>query len=99
MTKNLSMWRRMHGNADMASCHEVGRSLQNYLDGHTDELSARRIGHHLERCRRCGMEADAYTAIKTALGRQRQVLDPAAVSRLRDFGTRLLDHDPPLLDG
>jgi hypothetical protein len=45
------------------------------------------------------MEADAHAAIKTALSRQRQVLDPAAVSRLRDFGARLLDHDPPLLDG
>lgn len=98
MSRNLSLWRRMRGAADMASCREVGRNLQTYLDGHADELSARRIAHHLERCRRCGMEADAYTAIKTALGNQRQALDSAAVSRLRDFGSRLLDDDPPLLD-
>ena len=98
MNKNLSLWRRMHGDADIASCRQVGRNLQTYLDGHADELSARRIAHHLERCRRCGMEADAYTAIKAALSRQRQALDPATVRRLRDFGTRLLDN-PPLLNG
>ena len=95
MSKNLSLWRRMRGSADMASCREVGLGLQAYLDGHTDELTARRIAHHLERCRRCGMEAETYTAIKSALGRQRQALDPAAVARLRDFGAHLAD-EPPL---
>ncbi|MGH3264491.1 MAG: anti-sigma factor family protein [Trebonia sp.] len=98
MSKNLSMWRRMRGSADMASCREVGRGLQAYLDGHTDELTARRIARHLERCRRCGMEADIYAAIKTALVRQRHALDPAAVARLRDFGAHLLN-DPPTVGG
>ncbi len=97
MSKNLSLWRRMHGNADIASCREVGRCLQAYLDGHVDEVSARRIAHHLEQCRRCGMEADAYAAIKAALGNQRGHLDRQSLTRLRDFGTHLLD-DPPLSD-
>lgn len=94
MSKNLSVWRRMFGSADTASCREVGLKLQAYLDGQSDELTARRIAHHLERCLRCGMEAEAYTAIKTALGGQRRLLDPDAVARLRDYGARLV-HDLP----
>lgn len=94
MSKDLSLWRRMRGSANLANCREVGRGLQSYLDGHTDELTARRIAHHLERCRRCGMEAEIYAAIKTALTRQRQPVDQQAVARLRDFGARLLDGPP-----
>jgi anti-sigma factor RsiW len=93
---NLSMWRRMRGSAEIASCREVGQLLQSYLDGEVDELAAYRITRHLELCRRCGMEASTYAEIKASLARNGahapHHLD--AVIRLREFGQRLVD-DPP----
>lgn len=79
------------------NCMQVGRRLQRYLDGDIDEVTARRIMRHLEDCRRCGMEAAAYTAIKASLARRGEV--PAdAVTRLREFGERLLREGPPAED-
>ncbi len=52
------------------NCMQVGRRLQRYLDGDLDDLAARRIMRHLEDCRRCGMEATAYTEIKASLARR-----------------------------
>ena len=93
--RQLSMWVRMRGTPDVASCREVARALQSYLDGEVDELTARRVGRHLERCRRCGLEAQTYAEIKQALSRRGPgVVDPAAVERLRAFGDQLLDADP-----
>lgn len=90
-----SWWLRMRGSREVASCLEVGRVLQSYLDGHVDELTARRVARHLELCRRCGLEAETYTEIKNALSRRGRVdLDPGAVARLRDFGAQLLEQDP-----
>ncbi len=95
MTRTLSMWRRMRGSAEIASCREVGNVLQTYLDGELDELAARRITRHLALCRRCGMEASAYAEIKASLARNgKHGIDPAAVDRLRDFGQRLIDDGP-----
>jgi anti-sigma factor RsiW len=54
----------------MVECLRVSRVLQSYLDGVVDEVTARRVARHLERCRRCGAEADTYSAIKAALARQ-----------------------------
>ena len=79
------------------NCHQVGRRLQRYLDGELDELTARRIMRHLEDCRRCGLEAAAYTAIKASLSRRGGVPDEA-VARLREFGERLLREGPPSED-
>ncbi len=92
MNGNLSMWRRMRGSAEIASCREVGHVLQSYLDGELDELAAHRITRHLALCRRCGMEASTYAEIKASLARNRtQGIDRAAVGRLREFGQRLID--------
>lgn len=77
-----------------ATCAEVIRVLQGYLDGHADELTARRVRRHLERCRRCGLEADTYQAIKVALTRRSHRVDPRALQRLRAFGERLADQGP-----
>ena len=41
-------------------CHEVGALLQHYLDDELDERRAAGIAAHLEDCRRCGLEAEAY---------------------------------------
>lgn len=42
---------------EMARCLRTSRVLQAYLDGETDERTARRVAHHLEDCRRCGLQA------------------------------------------
>jgi anti-sigma factor RsiW len=67
------------------------RVLQSYLDGQTDEVTAQRVGRHLEACRRCGLQAATYREIKAALARQAPHVDPETVARLRAFGTNLAD--------
>lgn len=68
MTDNLPMRRRMFGGPDVTSCLRTRRELQRYLDGEThDPGLAARIARHLDACRACGLEADTYRAIKTAL--------------------------------
>ncbi len=95
MTGKLSLWRRIHGSAEIANCGEVGRVLQTYLDGELDQFAARRITRHLDLCRRCGMEASTYTEIKASLAlRTKSAVDPAAVTRLRTFGQQLIDTNP-----
>lgn len=92
MTGRLSMWRRLRGSADIASCREVGHVLQTYLDGELDELAAARITRHLKLCRRCGMEATTYAEIKASLSRRgTRHVDPTAVDRLRAFGEELIE--------
>ncbi len=78
------------------NCKQVGRRLQSYLDGDLDDLTARRIIRHLEDCRRCGLEAAAYSEIKASLARRAHDVPNDAVTRLRAFGQRLaLDGPPP----
>ena len=50
-------------------CMAVARVLQAYLDGEVDQDTARRVGAHLDVCRRCGMTAHTYRAIKDSLAR------------------------------
>jgi anti-sigma factor RsiW len=71
------------------SCAEVAEALQSYLDTEIDDLVARRVAQHLEMCRRCGLEADTYRAIKDAVARRAMPVDPYAMDRLRAFGARL----------
>lgn len=89
----LSWWRRMRGKREIASCMEVARALQAYLDGEVDTVTARRVARHLEICRRCGLEAQTYLAIKDTLARGGRDVDPAAVARLRAFGAHLIEVD------
>jgi anti-sigma factor RsiW len=77
------------------NCRQVGRLLQRYLDREVDDLTARRIMRHLEDCRRCGLEAAAYTQIKASLARRGGTVPDDAVERLREFGERLLREGPP----
>lgn len=78
----------------MLTCRAVGKALQAYLDGEADELTVQRIDHHLEACRRCGMDVAVYTDIKQALHRSGQRLDREAVERLRSYGDRLIGGRP-----
>lgn len=70
-------------------CEEVASLLQGHLDGELDELRARIVARHLEDCRRCGLEADTYAAIKASLRRGAPPPPQAAVKRLHDFVQRL----------
>ena len=81
------------------NCMQVGRALQADLDDEIDDLTARRIAAHLEDCRRCGMEAEAYTELKKALTRRAARVDADPIDRLREFSRRLADGDlPPEVD-
>lgn len=73
----------------MMMCRRVGERLQAYLDGEVDDLTTRRIAHHLEDCRRCGMELAVYTQIKASLQRRIGELDAEVVERLRSFSEQL----------
>lgn len=77
---------------------QVARVLQYYLDGETDEVTARRVAAHLESCRRCGLNASVYREIRGALAR-RETPDPEALDRLRAFGTSLLTDPAAGTDG
>lgn len=90
------MRRRLTRRSDRPlSCRQVGKLLQRYLDNAVDELTARRIAHHLEDCRRCGLEADTYLAIKASLARRDPTLPADAVHRLHDFGAQLAAGEGP----
>jgi anti-sigma factor RsiW len=78
----------------MASCMQVMGVLQAYLDGQTDQMTARRVANHLDACRRCGLEAATYREIKAALSRAGAPLDASAVERIRSFAVHL-SHEPP----
>ena len=55
------------GRLTRSECARVARVLQSYLDGEVDPPTAAMVTAHLEFCRRCGLEASTYRAIKTAM--------------------------------
>jgi anti-sigma factor RsiW len=73
---------------------QVMQVLHSYLDGHADEVTARRVAHHLDACRRCGLEAATYWEIKASLSRRAAPPDQTAVQRLRAFGNALASGSP-----
>jgi anti-sigma factor (TIGR02949 family) len=94
----MRSWVRRRGDGE-ASCAEVARVLQRYLDGHVDDLTAQRVRRHLEHCRRCGLESATYEAIKEAIARRARDVDRATLDRLRDFGERLAAEGPEEEEG
>ncbi|MER6632604.1 anti-sigma factor [Streptomyces sp. NPDC000987] len=81
----MSIWGKRGRSADRrTACTQAARALQAYLDGETDEATARRVAAHLENCHRCGPDAETYRRIKDALARRPEP-DPDAVERLREF--------------
>lgn len=83
-------------------CRQVAKVLQSYLDGELDPITAHRVHEHLEECRRCGLDARTYQAIKAAIpvahtGVHTVDVDPQAVERLRSFAQALGsgEHDEP----
>lgn len=80
---------RLIGTRKQMSCHQVGQVLQSYLDDVLDDDVARKVSAHLEDCRRCGLEAETYEALKASLHRGPAGLADEPVTRLREFGQRL----------
>jgi len=78
-----------------ASCVRVARTLQRYLDGDLDEATRGRIAAHLGLCRRCGLDEQAYRAIKDSLARHGAVLPAEALERLRAFAAEIAADGPP----
>jgi anti-sigma factor RsiW len=70
-------------------CSEVGRLLQAYLDRELEEQVLDAIARHLEDCRRCGLEVEAYDGIKRALRRGGMTNEDASLLRLRSFAADL----------
>ncbi len=84
-------FRHRHGAVD---CDEVGRVLHAYLDGELDGDRLGLLAAHLEACRHCGLDAEAYNQIKGALTtRGDRRVDTEAIDRLRMFGLSLT-HGP-----
>lgn len=84
--------RRVRPNAP-ANCREVAIYLHAYLDGELDDRAVARVAAHLEVCRRCGLEATTYHALKRALVR-RSAPPPDALSRLHHFAEQLATQGP-----
>lgn len=80
---------------EMARCVRTARVLQRYLDGETDETTARRVAEHLESCRRCGLQARTYNAIKRSLRSGVGEVDDLTLHRLHAFTRSLADRDGP----
>ncbi len=82
----------IHSMLSRSGCLRVTRVLQAYLDGEVDEATSAMVATHLEECRRCGLEASTYRAIKVAIteaGPDVAPVDANAVERLRRFAEDL----------
>jgi anti-sigma factor RsiW len=74
---------------DMLECRRIKPLLQSYLDGELDEGDAVRVSRHLDACRRCGLAADTFRAIKVGISRLVEEPDREAVERLEQFVQQL----------
>lgn len=94
-----SVFNRAAGNHGPGSigCTRTLLKLQSYLDGDLDEATARKILRHIDACERCGLRAEAYTAVKAALARRREAeageVGPM-VGRLQAFASDLVSNPP-----
>lgn len=77
-----------------SECHQVAKVLQSYLDGEVEAETSSMVAAHLETCRKCGLEASTYQAIKSAIAAgtpDSSEPEPEAVERLRMFAEGLSD--------
>ncbi len=79
--------------SEMTACFRTSRVLQRYLDGEADDLTAARVAEHLEQCRRCGLQARTYQAIKQSLRSGSRDVEDLALRRLRAFSRSMADPD------
>lgn len=72
------------------SCRAVGRLVQAYLDDEIADDRGGLIAAHLDRCRRCGRDANGYRRLKARLSRLAPPLAPRELERLRAFAEDLV---------
>lgn len=72
------------------SCDDVLEVLQSYLDGETEAKVARRVAVHLHKSANCEPESAIYIRIKETLHYTSCDVDPTVLSRLEQFGQRLV---------
>jgi anti-sigma factor RsiW len=70
-------------------CRAVGKLLQAYLDAEMPDTSALLVADHLDDCRRCGLEAEAYRWLISSLTSLAETDDPERLARLRSFADEL----------
>jgi len=87
---------RIIGTRRQLSCHQVAEMLQSYLDDELGDDAAHKVAAHLDDCRRCGLEAETYEALRQSLHRGPSALADEPVARLREFGERLAQGDVDL---
>ncbi len=60
----------------------MARLVQTYLDGELDLGKAEAVASHLERCERCGPDAELLEAVRHALAGLAVPVDPDVMERL-----------------
>ncbi len=76
-----------------ARCIEVGRHIQTYLDGGLDPTAAAKVAGHLAACRRCGLTADDYRRLKSALADAGEPVPAEPLRRLQALAAGLAAGD------
>ncbi len=71
------------------SCRAVGKLLQAYLDAELPDTTALLVAEHLDDCRRCGLDSDAYRWLMASLARLAPPDDADRLARLRAFADNL----------
>ncbi|MEO7126560.1 MAG: anti-sigma factor [Nakamurella sp.] len=75
-----------------SECKKIAGILQAYLDGEAGPAAARRVAEHLDVCRKCGLDANTYLAIRSALAARNQApAEDGAIDRLRHFAEQLAE--------
>lgn len=73
------------------NCREVALRLQSYLDGELDDDRMKQIRAHLDECVACGLDEEVFTAIKADLNILAAPVESDALSRLREFSSRIAE--------
>ena len=96
MSADLSLWVKAFGSKDMTSCAKAMKLLQSALDGELDQHTLERVNRHLVACKKCGMHARTYEAIKTSIATQGAKPLPATViADLEEFARNLPNTELP----
>lgn len=72
-------------------CRRVARLLQTYLDEELRDHQAQVVAAHLERCDRCGLDAQLIEAVRLAVSELAVPTDHLALLRLEGFLDQLVD--------
>ena len=71
------------------TCADVLDVLQSYIDGETDEDTARKVLAHLDACPPCERQSAVFIRIKASLSRRSKPIDPEVMQALTSFGERV----------